>query len=311
VEQPDPVDPEEPRRGSPLPPEVEAELRRRFAASSAAGGDPSLPLASEAGRTEPGTADTPLAQRLRRMGPLGFLLLFLMGKAKTLLLLLKFGLPVLKTGGTMLLSMAFYAMRFGWRFSAGFVLGILAHEMGHVFVAWRMGIPVTAPIFIPGFGALILQKQRAKSAWDEALIGIGGPLAGTAAGLLYLFLAYGARSPLLLALAYTTFAINLFNLAPIFPLDGGWITGAVSPRLWLIGLVGLVLMFASGTLRNPLILLLLFFSLPRLLHGLKTGDVTPPGGEPTTPRQRLLMSLAYLSLCTLLFWLMAYVRPGD
>src|SRR5262245_57794092 len=141
--------------------------------------------------------------------------------------------------------------------------------MGDVFVAWRMGIPVTAPIFIPGVGALILQKQRAKSAWDEALIRIGGPLAGTAAGLFYLFLAYGARSPLLLALAYTTFAINLFNLAPIFPLDGGWITGAVSPRLWLVGLVGLVIMFAVGTLRNPLILLLLLFSLPRLLHGLK------------------------------------------
>jgi Zn-dependent protease len=168
-----------------------------------------------------------------------------------------------------------------------------------------MGVPVSAPIFIPGFGALILQKRAARSAWDEALIGIGGPIGGTLAGLVC-WLAYLVTGhELMLGLAFTTFLLNLFNLIPIMPLDGGWITGAVSPRLWLVGAVGMAALFALGFIRNPFILLLLLLSLPRLWHGLRTGDVTPEDGSPTSPGQRLVMGSAYVGLCALLAWLMA------
>jgi Zn-dependent protease len=180
--------------------------------------------------------------------------------------------------------------------------------MGHVFVAWRMGVPVSAPIFIPGFGALILQKRRARSAWDEALIGIGGPVAGTLAGLVCLLCYYRTGSRLMLGLAYTGFFINLFNLAPIFPLDGGWITGAISPRIWLFGLLAMIVAVATGFIRNPFIFLLLIISFPRLWQGLRTGNVTPKGGVPTTAQQRLTMGLSYVGLCGLLLWLMAQTR---
>src|SRR5579862_6027462 len=82
---------------------------------------------------------------------------------KPILLLLKLGKvgKVALTAGSMLVSVWAYALIFGWKFALGFVLCIFVHEMGHVFMAWRQGVPVTAPIFIPGFGALILQKRSA------------------------------------------------------------------------------------------------------------------------------------------------------
>lgn len=301
----------------PLPPEVEEELRRRAHATATA--------------APPATTDTATARddaakgegwggKIARFGPVALFALFLLSKLKLLAGVGKFLLPavqflklgkLLTTGSTMLLSVGVYAQIFGWKFAVGFVLSIFAHEMGHVYAAWRLGLPVSAPIFIPGMGALILQKKAAKSTWDEALIGIGGPIAGTLAGLLCLAVYAVTGSGLMLALAYTGFLINLFNLIPIFPLDGGWITGAVSPRLWTIGLAGMVALFATGMIRNPFILLILLLSLPRLWHGLRTGDVTPEGGSPVTPRQRMAMGSAYIALCGSLAWLMAvtHVRP--
>jgi Zn-dependent protease len=296
-----------------LPPEVAAELRRRAQGTPVEPApwlqqptpeeQPSGPAAEALPPAHSGARD-----RFKRLGPIGIFLAYLLGKAKYLALALKFGLPALKTGGTMLVSIVVYAQVFGWWFAVGFVVSILAHEMGHVYAAWRLGVPVTAPLFIPGFGALIIQKREARSAWDEALIGIGGPVAGTLAGLVCWAAYLLTRNPLMQALAYTGFFINLFNLAPVFPLDGGWITGAISPRIWLIGIVGMFLLFVSGTVHNPFIILLILMSLPRLWRGLKTGDVTPKGGIPTSPQQRLVMGLAYVALCGLLVWLMAHTH---
>jgi Zn-dependent protease len=314
VEQTKGADESTARPQATLPPEVEAELRRRLGAAEPLAPPAAQPAAVEAQEAPAEESSSPSRLRdwLARLGPIGVLLLFLIGKGKYVALVAKFGLPALKTGGTMLVSIVVYAQIFGWRFAVGFVLSILVHELGHVFVAWRLGIPVSAPLFIPGFGAFILQKERAKSAWEEALIGIGGPVGGTLAGLFCLGLYQLTGSSLMLALAYTGFVINLFNMAPIFPLDGGWITGAVSPRLWLLGIVGLIGMYAGGLLHNPLILLLIILSIPRLWHGLTTGDVTPRDGVPTTPQQRLTMGLSYVALCGLLAWLAAqsYVPPG-
>jgi Zn-dependent protease len=311
-----------------LPPEVEAEMRRRAEAAlpetpPAAWGEPPawelppLPPPGQPGSagSAAGSAPAPRWQQwLKRFGPVGTLLIYLLGKAKVLLVGLKFLklgylLTFLKTGGSMLLSIAVYAAGMGWPFAVGLVLTIFVHEMGHVYAAWRLGVPVSAPVFIPGFGAFILQKRSAKSAWDEALIGIGGPVGGTLAGLVCLAIFWLTGHRFFLVLAYVTFLINLFNLTPIFPLDGGWITGAVSPRLWLIGVVMLGAMLLTGFLRNPFILILLVISLPRILRGLRHGDALPPGTAPATPRQRLLMGIAYVALCGLLAWLMAVTHP--
>jgi Zn-dependent protease len=292
-----------------LPPEVEAELRRRQTAAPAQ--EPLAPWLQPALDSPPETSAPPAqpsaaaphpgkGNALSRLGPIGVLLATLLKYAP---FLLKFGLVALKTGGTMLVSIWFYALIFGWWFAVGFVLCILVHELGHVFVAWRMGVPASAPIFIPGMGALILQKGAARSAWDQALIGIGGPVAGTIAGLVCLLAYQATGSRLMLGLAYTSFFINLFNLAPVVPLDGGWITGAISPRIWLVGMVGMLVAFLTGQVRNPMILVLLFLSFPRLWRGLTTGEAMHPGAEPTTPQQRMQMGLAYVGLAGLLVWL--------
>jgi Zn-dependent protease len=284
-----PPNPPEPPRGS-LPPEVEAELRRRSGAEGSSQ-----------------RRESPWAARLKAMGPLGAVLLVLLKYGG---IAVKFLIPALKTGGTMLLSIIVYAQASGWPFAVGFVLSILVHEMGHVFAAWRLGMPVSAPLFIPGFGAIILEKREAKSAWEHAVIGIGGPLAGTLAAVVCWMVHMATGDVLYLRLAYVGAFLNLFNMAPLVPLDGGWITGAISPRLWLVGLLIIGGLYLTGRIHNPLLLILLLLSVPRLFHGLRTGDATPVGGIPTTPSQRLRMGLGYLGLTGFLLWLMAHTyRP--
>src|SRR5437868_4036086 len=145
---------------------------------------------------------------------------------KALLLLLKAGSlgKVLLTGGTMLLSVFAYALIYGWWYAAGFVALIFVHEMGHYIAARRRGLDVGAPTFIPFVGAWIQLKQLPHNAETEAYVGIAGPLAGTLGALACYFLARYSGSHLLLALSYAGFFLNLFNLIPLSPFDGGRIT---------------------------------------------------------------------------------------
>lgn len=213
-------------------------------------------------------------------------------------------LPFVKTFATMFLTIWVYSMIYTWKFAAGFVVGILIHEMGHVAAAAAMGVPVSAPLFIPFFGAMILRKEGAKSAWGEAVIGIGGPIAGMIAGLIFLGISLGTSSDLFMALAYVTFLMNLFNLTPVFPLDGGWITGSISPRIWLVGIILLATMFLTGMIGNPFILVLILMSLPRLWAGLRHGHFElHPGQEPSNPKQKWIMGVSYVGLCILLAFL--------
>jgi Zn-dependent protease len=156
---------------------------------------------------------------------------------KALLLLLKAGKlgKVLLTGGTMLISVVAYSWVFGWWYAVGFVGLIFAHEMGHYVAARRRGLNVGAPTFIPFLGAWIQLKDMPHDVETEAYVGVAGPLAGTLASLAVYFLAREQASELLLAVAYSGFFLNLFNLIPISPLDGGRVTAVISPRLWLIG----------------------------------------------------------------------------
>lgn len=217
------------------------------------------------------------------------------------------GAKILLTMGTMVLSVWFYSRIFGWPFAAGFVVCILIHEMGHVFAAWRLGIPVSAPIFIPGLGALILGRKFGDSAWEGAIVGYGGPLFGTLAGLLCWGIYGLGGSPLFLGLAFTAFFMNLFNMTPIYPLDGGRITAAVSPYIWLVGLAIMLAMTLFGFVRNPFIWVLILLAVPNLWTGLRRG--TMDLRKRTTPGQRVTAALAYVGLCAFLLWgMMATAR---
>ena len=211
---------------------------------------------------------------------------------------LKFLLPVLKTGGTMILSIGVYAMAWGWQFAVGFVLLLFVHECGHLIAAKRIGLKVGAPVFIPFMGALIALKEAPRNAWIEAQVGIGGPILGTVgAGLCELI--YLATGNLMFrGLAYTGFFLNLFNLAPVGFLDGGRIVTALSPWLWLIGFAVLVVM--TITHFNFLLVLILVFSLPRLFFLFRRKSAAELRYFEVTPAQRWTMGAAYFGLIALL-----------
>src|SRR5439155_238894 len=104
----------------------------------------------------------------------------LLVKFKALLIpALKFFPVLLKTGGTMLLTIWVYALTWGWWFAVGFVVLIFVHECGHLLAARRLGLKVGAPVFIPFMGAFIALKEAPRNAWVEAQVGIGGPMLGT------------------------------------------------------------------------------------------------------------------------------------
>ena len=193
---------------------------------------------------------------LRKLAAPFILVGVLLAKFKFLIFAL-FKLKIFATSTTMLVSVGAYALFWGWKFALGFVLLMLVHELGHVLEAKRQGIPVSAPIFIPFLGAAIIPKEAFKNAWAEAKMAAGGPILGSlgaaavwAAGEIW-------DSEFLIALAFTGFLLNIFNLLPVSPLDGGRMAAALHPGLWIVGLAGLaVLTFISP---NPILLLILVF----------------------------------------------------
>ncbi len=239
----------------------------------------------------------------RFLAPAGIVLLLLLkfgGKLKFLILpVAKFFPLVLKTGGTMVLSIWAYAMLWGVWFAAGLVLLIFVHELGHLIAARQQGLKAGAPVFIPFMGAIIALKEAPKNAWIEAVVGIGGPILGTCgAGICYLiYLMTGA--PIWSALAYVGFFLNLFNLAPIGFLDGGRIVTALSPWLWLVGLV----IVGAMTIARPnfLLFLILILSLPRLFFLFRNKTEEERRYFEVSPSQRATMAAMYFGLIALLF----------
>ncbi len=186
---------------------------------------------------------------------------------------------VAKTGGSMLLSVLCYMLLgFGdtpgsnFLFAAGFAGLILVHELGHVAAMRHYKLSASPPIFIPFLGALINMRDQPRNAKEEAIVGIAGPVAGTVGALVVLaaFLligpaAGGAYQEVLLKLSYFGVLLNLFNLLPFPPLDGGRVTAALNPWFWLVGLLGLVGMLAVGQIFPIVFVLILAMGLPRIL----------------------------------------------
>lgn len=219
---------------------------------------------------------------------------------KTLLLLanaLKLG-KVLTTGGTMLLSVFAYALIFGWLYATGFVLLIFCHEMGHYLAARQRGLKVGAPTFIPFVGAWIQMEQLPHDVETEAYVGIAGPVTGTLSALACWWLATTHESTLLLALAYAGFMINLFNLIPLSPLDGGRITAVISPRVWWIGAPMLLGLFFVNP--SPMLILVALLAIPQLIASRNPEKAMPAGYYDVPPATRWNYAAWYLGLAALL-----------
>ena len=178
-------------------------------------------------------------------------------KLKALLLLLP-KLKLFTTSASMLVSIGAYALIWGWKFAVGFVLLLLVHEMGHVIQLRREGIKASAPMFIPFLGALVAMKEMPKDAAAEARVGLAGPGARVARPPSCRSAIYGLTGDeLFKALAFVGFFLNLFNLLPVLPLDGGRAMAALSPWMWIVGF-GL-LVAATFVFPNPIMLLILLF----------------------------------------------------
>jgi Zn-dependent protease len=178
-----------------------------------------------------------------------------------LLTLLKLG----KIGGTlltMLVTLAIYAGIFGWRYAAGFIALIFVHEMGHFLAARQRGLHVGTPTFIPFVGAWIELKEKPMDVETEAYVAAAGPFLGTVGATLVYFWGRETGSNLLLAISYSGFFLNFFNLIPLSPLDGGRMTAILTPRIWFLGApLMLALMFYRP---SPLLILIVIMALPAL-----------------------------------------------
>lgn len=144
------------------------------------------------------------------------LLLLALTKGKLLLL----GLTKLGALSSLLLSLGVYWAAWGWKFAVGIIVSLYIHEMGHVMKLHAYGIRATSMMFVPGFGAMVRSSQYPTHPRQDARVGLAGPIWGfaTALGFYLLFLFLNHR--MLAAIAQLGALINLFNLIPVWQLDG-------------------------------------------------------------------------------------------
>jgi Zn-dependent protease len=214
-----------------------------------------------------------------------------------LLLLALVKLKFLATAGTALVSVGAYSLLFGWPFAAGIVALLFVHEMGHVIALRQEGLKASAPMFVPFLGAVIAAKSLGRNAFAEARVGLAGPLLGSAGAAVVWATAAITHNHLLYALAYTGFFLNLFNLIPVTPLDGGRAMAAMAPAMWVAGLV--VLIAAALLLGNPLVfvfVLIGFADVRRRLKLRREGGADQDAYYAVTPKQRLWVGTVYILL---------------
>jgi len=261
--------------------------------------EPDLPRPVEPEHDQPSGGRRPSFLR-RTFGPILAAIVALAAKLKTVLLLLP-KLKLLTTAGTMLVSIAAYSFVFGWTFAVGFVLLLLVHEMGHVIALRREGLSASAPMFVPFLGAVISARSLGDNALAEARVGLAGPILGSIGSAACILVWHATGNDLWRALAFTGFFLNLFNLLPVVPLDGGRAMAAMAPWMWFVGfaaLIPLALIFP-----NPIMLLIIViggFETYKRWHGRRAGGEQQRSYYRVKPVDRFLVAIVYLSLIALL-----------
>jgi Zn-dependent protease len=244
------------------------------------------------GSGEGGWRQTTVGRWLARTWPV---LLLALSKLKWLAVIFKF--KAFTTFGSMLVSLWAYALFFGWQFAAGFVVLLFIHEMGHAAVMRLQGIKTTPVLFIPFMGAVIGMREMPKNVFAEAQMALGGPILGSLGALGSLVIWQVTGAPIFLALAYSGLFLNLFNLLPVSPLDGGRAMAAISPWGWFIGLVLLLLLFLR--VHSLVLGFILIVGGMEVFRRWQNRDADRAYYE-ATPRQRLIVSLAYFGLVAFL-----------
>ena len=248
------------------------------------------------------------ARAKKSLGPLGVVLVVIaktLAKFKAILFLL----PKLKFAGSlfsMLITIGIYALFFGWPFAVLFVVLLFVHEMGHVLAAKREGVSASAPMFVPMMGAMIALRELPKNAWVEAKIGLAGPIVGSLGAALLYAIGRFEDSRLIMAAAYFGFFLNLLNLMPITPLDGGRAVAALHPYVWFLGIGGLAVVFFRWP--NFIILLILLLGSMdayRRLRAFREGGDEVKQYYAVRPLQRVAIAVIYFGLAAVLVYAMA------
>jgi Zn-dependent protease len=245
-------------------------------------------------------------QRRRGMGTAGGILVALGAAAlkfKTVLLALTslkwlvLAPKLLISFGSMFLSVIFYALFFGWKFGIVLVALLAVHELGHYLTFRNLGIPASLPTFVPGLGAFVSSPMSRDPA-SNAFAAIMGPVFGIAASAICWAYGLSSGENFWIAAAYFGFFLNLFNLIPAIPLDGGRVAGAIDGRIWLVGavlLVGaLVYLRQFSIFTIVIVLLVLFSSIPRGIAAFR--GVVDPTIQIVSGQQRLILAIAYFAL---------------
>jgi len=221
-----------------------------------------------------------------------FILVFLLSKLKFIIALLKLS-KFATTAVSMVATLWVYAVFYGVKFAIGFVALLFVHEMGHYMSAKQVGLKVSGPVFIPFLGALIGMKENPKDAIQEAQVAYSGPLFGSLAAVICLVFYWFTDYELALVMAYLGFFLNIFNLLPVHPLDGGRVVSAISPYLWLVGIpILLYLMLRSF---NPIFVFIIILGIVQVYnlwknrHNLKVYYEVPL-------KERVLFSILYFGL---------------
>jgi Zn-dependent protease len=199
------------------------------------------------------------------------------------------------SGGSMIVTIAAYAVKMGFAFALGFVLVTVIHEIGHAVMIRAKGLRAGAMVFIPFVGGAVTLKDQPRSAYDDAQIGLAGPIAGTLASFGALMIYEWSGYVLYLAIAFAGFLLNLFNLLPIGPLDGGRVAAAITKWMWLLG--GIVLFWVMIAWRSPLLLFVLLLAVYQIYRAIRDeGDRF----YSVTLAQRAGVGAVYFALVTIL-----------
>jgi Zn-dependent protease len=197
---------------------------------------------------------------------------------------------------SMAVTVAAYAVKMPLRFVIGFVLITVVHELGHALVIRAKGLRTGVMVFIPFVGGAVTLKDQPRTAYVDAQIGLAGPIAGAIASLVSLQIYKWDGTPLYLAIAFAGFLINLLNLLPVGPLDGGRISGAVSKWMWLFG--GAVLVYKTVRQTNPLLVILLILSAFQVYNSIVHEKES--GFYEVTTAQRVTIAVIYFALIVFL-----------
>ena len=251
---------------------------------------------------EPGSPFAPQRPSLfkRRIGPALAAIAAFLAKFKAILLLLP-KIKLLSTSATMLVSIAAYTLIWGFPFAVGFVVLLLVHELGHVIQLRREGIKASWPMFIPFMGAVITARSLGDNALAEARVGLAGPILGSIGSAACILIWHATGSDIWRALAFTGFFLNLFNLLPVVPLDGGRAMAAMAPWMWFVGFAGLIAL--AFVFPNPVILVIILFGgleTHRRWKQRRQGGQEQQAYYRVKPVDRLLVAAVYLSLIALL-----------